>query len=243
MDVKVARMMTFVLSGACGFLVLTALIQLAGYGRGYGWLPAEAGEGQGAMAEIDHDPLSMPALSSYSEVEGRPLFNEDRKPTPVSDGEVATEGPPPVALNVTLTGVIIMRKTESTPELRIAMVRDNMRNESQALKVGMPLTGDQAGWTLVSVEPRLAKFRNASDETAEIELLPAAMPANPAQPPAAPRGKAVVPAAAGTVAPEGKDTGADTDLAKRIEERRRQMREEAERLRSQRGNSPTEQKN
>ena len=134
-----------------------------------------------------------------------------------------------------------MRKTESTPELRIAMVRDNTRNESQALKVGMPLAGDQAGWTLVSVEPRLATFRNASDETAEIELLSGRQPAAP---PGAPRGKR------GSsrrhqahVAPEGKDTGADSDLAKRIEERRRQMREEAERLRSQRGNSPTEQKN
>jgi general secretion pathway protein N len=136
--------------------------------------------------------------------------------------------------------VILVRKTATTPELRIAMVRDNMRNDSQALKVGMPLAGEQAGWTLVSVEPRLATFRNASDETAEIELHPAATPAPPA---GAPRGKAVEPAAPGAVAPESKDTGADSDLAKRIEERRRQMREEAERLRSQRGESPTEQKN
>lgn len=239
MDVKVARMMTFVLAGACGLLTLTAMIQLAGYGRGYGWLPAEADEGQGATFEIDRKPFKMPAFSSYSEVEARPLFNEDRKATPVSEGEAGTEGPPPVPLNVTLTGVILVRKTESTPELRIAMVRDNMRNESQALKVGMPLAGDQAGWTLVSVEPRLATFRNASDETAEIELHPAA---TPAVPPGAPRAQ-VEPAAPGAVAPEGKDTGADSDLAKRIEERRRQMREEAERLRSQRGNTPTEQKN
>ncbi|MGB0133162.1 hypothetical protein [Dokdonella sp.] len=240
MDVKVARMLTLVLAAGCGLLLVTALIQLAGYGRGYGWLPPEAGDGQETLAEIDRNTFSMPAFSSYSEVDARPLFNEDRKPTPIIDDEVATEGPPPVPLNVTLTGVILVRKTESTPELRIAMVRDNMRNESQALKVGMPLAGDQAGWTLVSVEPRLATFKNASDETAEIELLSAAMPA---QPPGAPRAKQVEPAAPGAVAPDSKNTGADSDLAKRIEERRRQMREEAERLRSQRGNSPTEQKN
>lgn len=240
MDVKVARMLTFVLAGVCGLLMLAAIIQLAGYGRGYGWLPAEAGDGQDAMAEIDRKPFSMPAFSSYSEVDARPMFNEDRKPTPVADGEVAAEGPPPVPLNVTLTGVILVRKSESTQELRIAMVRDNMRNESQALKVGMPLAGDQAGWTLVSVEPRLATFRNASDETVDIELLATAMPAPPSN---VPRAREVTPAPPGAVAPEGKEGGADSDLAKRIEERRRQMREEAERLRSQRGNSPTEQKN
>ena len=86
---------------------------------------------------------------------------------------------PRVPLNVTLTGVILVRKTETTPELRMAMVRDNMRNESVALKVGMPLTGDQAGWTLVALAPRLATFRNANDETAEIELYPAAAPPPP----------------------------------------------------------------
>ena len=240
MDVKVARMMTLVLAGICALLFLSALIQLAGYGRGYGWLPAEAGAGQDTLAEIERDPFSIPAFSSYSEVEARPLFNEDRKPTPISDGEVESEGPPPVPLNVTLTGVILVRKTETTPELRIAMVRDNMRNDSQALKVGMPLAGDQSGWTLVSVEPRMATFKSATDETAEIELFSTA---TPPPPPNMPRGNAVAPAPPGAVAPEGKSDGADSDLAKRIEERRRQMREEAERLRSQRGESPTEQKN
>jgi hypothetical protein len=47
----------------------------------------------------------------------------------------------------------------------------------------------------------------------------------------------------GSVAPNKGDNAADSDLAKRIEERRRQMREEAERLRSQRGNTPPDQKN
>ncbi len=241
MDVKVSRMTTLVLAGTCGLLLLMALVQLAGYGRGYGWLPPDTEVSPELAAEIDQKPFSLPAFSSFHEVDGRPLFNEDRKPTPVSDGDVADEGPPPVPLNVTLTGVVLVRKTEKTPELRIAMVRDNMRNESLALKVGMPLAGDQAGWTLVSVEPRLARFRNASDEIAEIELTPAA--ASASKPPSAQRPPPVAPAVPGAVAPNKNDNAADSDLAKRIEERRRQMREEAERLRAQRGNSPTEQKN
>ena len=240
MDIRSARMTTFALAGICGVLVLAGLIQFAGYGRGYGWLPAEEVDPGELGGEIDRKPFKMPALASFSQVDSRPLFNEDRMPTPISDGEPDAAGPPPVPLNVTLTGVILVRQSETTPELRVAMVRDNLRNETVALKVGMPLSGDQAGWTLVALAPRLATFKNASDETAEIELYPAA--AQP-QPPGAQRPPAVAPAPPGAPAPGKQDNAAETDLAKRIEERRRQMREEAERLRSQRGNSPAEQKN
>lgn len=238
MDVKLARLLTLGLGSACGVLVVTALIQLAGYGRGYGWLPADTAESAELAGEIDRTPIKIPPLASYVEVESRPLFNDDRKPTPVSEEGPVVEGPPPAPLNVTLTGVVLVRETDTTPELKVAMVRDNLRNETMALKVGMPLGGDQAGWTLVELAPRLATFRNVSDETVEIELNPAAGTA-PAQPasgrPAPPRPNMPPP-----------DKNADpaaSDLARRIEERRRQMREQAERLRSQRGNSPTEQKN
>ena len=236
MDIRTARMLTLVLAGICGLLVVTALIQLAGYGRGYGWLPPEPSDDRLLVAEVDQTSLKIPAMSSFAEVENRPLFNEDRKPTPVGDDAPAEEGPPPVALNVTLTGVIIVRASDARPELRIAMLRDNLRNESLTLKVGMPLTGDQAGWTLESLEPRLATFKNANDEKAEIELTTSATPARAPAPPM----PNVRPAAS---EPLKQSNEAASDLAKRIEERRRQMREEAERLRSQRCNSPTGQKN
>lgn len=237
MDIRTARMVTLVLASICGLLLLLALIELAGFGRGYGWLPADTSADQPLTAEVDQTPLKIPALSNFAEVENRPLFNEDRKPTPLGDDEPQVEGPPPAPLNVTLTGVIIVRKSDTRPELRIAMLHDNLRNESLALKVGMPLSGDQAGWTLASVEPRLATFKNATDEKAEVELNTAATPARaPLQPPPNVKPDAPVP-------PKPGGNEAETDLAKRIEERRRQMREEAERLRSQRGNSPTEQKN
>ncbi len=240
MDVHLARMTTLALAGLCGLLVLAALIQLSGYGRGYGWLPPADASGESIDGAIDRQPFSLPAQASFSEIEARPLFNEDRKPTPV-DAPVAEAEGPKVPLNVTLTGVIIVRKTATTPELRLAMVRDNARNETLALKVGMPLVGDQAGWTLARLEPRLAVFRNASDETSEVELQTAANPGGqpPMRKPGAPAAAAAPPGAPGAVAPERKEGGADSDLAKRIEERRRQMREEAERLRKERGSEQT----
>lgn len=236
MDIRTARKLTLVLAVICGLLVLSALLQLAGYGRGYGWLPPDPSNDQLLAAEVDQTPIKIPSMSVFAEVESRPLFNEDRKPTPLGDDAPLADEPPPVPLNVTLTGVIIVRKSDARPELRIAMVRDNMRNESLALKVGMPLSGDQAGWTLESVEPRLATFKNGNDEKAEIELNTSATPARaPTQP--LPNVKPVA------SQPQKPGNEAESDLARRIEERRRQMREEAERLRSQRGNSPTGQKN
>ncbi len=245
MDVQLARMTTLGLAGLCGLLVLAALIQLAGYGRGYGWLPPDESAPEELAGTIDRQPFSLPAATRFSEVSERPLFNDDRKPTPVADVEVLPDQPPPVPLNVTLTGVIVVRKTESQPELRVAMVRDNARNETMSLKVGMPLGGDQSGWTLTRLEPRVAVFTNAADETAEVELQTAATP--PGKPMTPPRAPPAVPGTPppppGAVAPEAKPGGADTDLAKRIEERRRQMREEAERMRAERrGNSPSDQK-
>lgn len=238
MDVKTARLVTLGLAAICGLLLVIALIQLAGYGRGYGWLAADDDPEPSASAEIDQTPIKIPSMSTFAEVENRPLFNEDRQPTPHGDEGVEVEATPAVPINVTLTGVIVQRKTQSTAEVRIAMVHDNLRNESLALKVGMPLGGDQAGWTLVSVEPRLATFKNASDEKAEIELNTAENAARP------PMQRPPIPLPSVPPSPDQKqDNAAESDLAKRIEERRRQMREEAERLRSQRSNSPLEQKN
>ena len=239
MDVQLARLTTFALAGLCALLLLTALIQFAGYGRGYGWLPPEPPDTQGIEAAIDRQAFSLPAQSTFSEIEARPLFNEDRKPTPVDAVEAVAEAPQ-APLNVTLTGVILVRKSATTPELRIAMLRDNVRNESIALKVGMALNGDQAGWTLAALSARSATFKNANDESSEIELQTAA---TPAAPPMANRKPAqVAPAAPGAVAPEKNENAADSDLAKRIEERRRQMREEADRLRAERGQKSGEQK-
>lgn len=239
MDVKTARIVTFGLAGICCLLLLIALVQLAGYGRGYGWLAPEEDQGETTSGQIDQTPIKIPPMSAFAEVENRPLFNEDRQPTPHDDEELVDEAPPTAPINVTLTGVIIRRKTESSAELRIAMLRDNMRNESLALKVGMPLSGDQAGWTLISVEPRMATFKNASDEKAEVELATAA---NAAKPPMQ-RPPAADPAKPPAGQNQKQENAAESDLAKRIEDRRRQMREEAERLRSQRSNSPPGQKN
>ncbi len=231
MNVRGARLVTNALAGTCAVLALCAIVLYAGYGRGYGWLPDDEGDEAHRLqvGTIDSKPVQLPPASAFAAIEAHPLFNEDRQPSPVGagDAEIA-EAPPPSPLNVALTGVIL----DKANDVHIAMVQDKGRNQAIALRVGMPLEGDQAAWTLVEVKPRAAVFRSAANETTEIELetsVVAPKPAPPSQPgkPPVAAGKGAAPNSA---APNKDD--ANADLARRIEERRRQMREDAERQRN-----------
>ena len=238
MNVRIARLSTTVLAGACGFLLFTALLQYAGVGRGYGWAPDDpSSEPPLPGSAVDDKPLKLPPSSAFAEVQMHPLFNEDRKPTPLDASEGEDSSAPQSPLNIMLTGII------STSSVKIAMVQDKARNQSVALKVGMPLEGDQASWTLVEVKPRSVVFRSAANEKTEVELEtsvtqppPPPRSARTGAPPASGRtGSAPANTRGNAADKEKKDSG---DLAKRIEDRRRQMREDAEKLRSQNGKGP-----
>ncbi|MGA9422314.1 MAG: hypothetical protein WBW61_08110 [Rhodanobacteraceae bacterium] len=246
MNVRSARMTTNVLIGACALLCLFVIFQYAGLGSGYRWL-VEAPDTIAAsqIGKIERETFKLPAASSFAAIEARPLFNDDRKPTPLDESDDATdEAATASPLNVTLTGVIV------TPKVRIALVRDNVRNQSLALKVGMPLEGDQASWILTEIKPRSAVFRSAADEDAEIELETAAAPtqrATPGRNARRPGNKAAALKNNGAFSVHSPGNagagGGDSDLAKRIAERRRQMREDAARLRKERAQKKGQRKN
>ena len=227
MNVRFARLTTTALGAVCGLLLVTAMLQYAGIGRGYHWAdddPASAPPLPGGA--VDEKPLKLPPASAFAEVEAHPLFNEDRMPTPFDASEAGggdDASAPQNPLAVTLTGIV------STSSVKIAMVQDKARNQSVALKVGMPLEGDQANWTLVEVKPRSVVFRNASNERTEIELETSVVQPPKTPPPRSTRGGSTGRASNNNKRP---DSG---DLAKRIEDRRRQMREDAEKMRNQQG--------
>jgi len=217
MNVHAARLTTQALAATCGVLLLLLVAQYAGLGRGYGWDAASAdGEDAHALPNIDRRAPQMPAAGAFAAIEEHPLFNADREPSP-QDADAGADGdaPPASPLNVQLTGVII----DEAHQVRVAMLLDKARNLPVSLKVGMPLEGDQGAWTLVELKPRVAVFRNAAAETSEVELETSTV-----APKAAPK-----PRAGGSKAPPKPGAApAGNDLAKRIEERRRQMREQAE---------------
>jgi len=232
MSIQGAKLLTLILAATCGLLLLLALALQIGFGRGYHWLSADEDAVSGlASGGIDSTPFKLPPESGFEQTEARPLFNEARKPTPDTPGDAVTPAAPSVPLNVSLTGVIL------TPELHLAMIHDNGKNNSVALKEGMPLPGDLGGWTLTRIKPRSAIFKEGSGDEVEVELTTAVASPKPGTPPRAGAPAAPgtpqfgpKPALAGTKPP---DPNQAEQLQHRIEERRKQMRDEAERLKQQ----------
>lgn len=246
MNTRVASLATLVLTCICGFFALLAVLQLFGLGTGYGWASdsSDAAATANATAAIDREPFKLPNENTFSEVQRRPPFNEDRKPTQFADPAPDKPALPPVALNITLNGVIL------TPDVHLVMLTDKAKNTPVMIKEGMPLPGDQGGWTLVTIKPRSAIFNDGSSDV-EVELSSAPSPppsktpppaktapgADPkvAAPVVAPVPNAYVPP--GTPPPLRTPTGEAKvdDLQHRIEERRKQMRDEAAKQAQQKG--------
>lgn len=235
MSVQGARMFSLVLALACGVLLLLALVLQFGFGRGYSWSSADddavAAVGGGA---VDRQPFKLPPEASFAETTTRPLFNDDRKPTPDAPVEVVA-APPSAPLNISLTGVIL------TPQLHLAMIHDNTKNDPFSVKEGMPLPGDLGGWTLVKVKERSAMFKEAAGDEVEVELSTAVASPKPGTPPPRPGGAAPASAAPApqfgpkppAPAVKAPDSAQAEQMQRRIEERRKQMRDEAERLKQQ----------
>jgi general secretion pathway protein N len=233
MNARTARLITLSLAGTCGVMALAGVLAWMGAGRGYGWLPEAEAPPVTGVGRIDTEAVVMPPDSEFAEVRQRPIFNEDRKPTPIVE-DVKPVDAPTAPLNITLTGIVM------TPDLKLAMVRDNTKNEAVSLRVGMPLPGEQQGWTLAEIRSRSVVFKNPQDETSEVELEVApgltVPPSARAVPPPPPPGAA--PAApptgnAPTNVPGQPPPDRAAELQRRIEERRREMREQAEKLREQ----------
>ena len=240
MNMRGVKFSTVILAGACGVLLLLAFVMAAGYGRGYRWLSPDDSADL-AEASIDREPFKLPPEVAYAPTDARPLFNEDRKPTPDAPDEKVEPPPPSVALNISLTGIVL------TPQLHMALIQDKSKNTTISLKEGMPMPGDQGGWTLIEIKKRSAIFKETAGDEVEVELStavasqkPSTQPGKPgsnktaAAPGGAKPGQPPPPPASGNA---GNPQAAD-QLQRRIEERRKQMRDEAERIKNQKGNTP-----
>jgi general secretion pathway protein N len=232
MSVQGAKVLTVILAGICGVLLLLALVLQAGWGRGYRWLSPDDSAAV-AAAGIDREPFKLPPESAYAATDARPIFNDDRKPTPELPDEQTAPPPPSVPLNISLTGIVL------TPQLHMALIQDKAKNNTVALKEGMPMPGDQGGWTLIELKQRSAIFKETAGDEVEVELTTAVASQKPANQTGGRQGKAGQPAAAGAKPPaqpastNGTNPQASEQLQRRIEERRKQMREEAERMKKQ----------
>lgn len=225
MNLKMQARLSVVLAAACGIFGLLALLFWLGVGSGYRFLPpsTDATHRLPSVTTIEKKPFNMPEFGHFAEITQRPLLSDDRLPIPPGADQVDdTPEAPPVPLQVQLTGIII------TPELRMALLKDNTNNKAVSLKEGMPLPGNQSAWLLVEIQPRKVVFKNDKDETSDVELIVSKNSGPPSKrivgskPQSAPK----------ELNPE-KEDDANESLRERIEARRKQLREQAEKMRAQ----------
>ncbi|THD12333.1 hypothetical protein B1808_13450 [Pseudofulvimonas gallinarii] len=227
--------MTRVLMVAVALLGALYLLLLAGFGRGVPGVGAGEIEPIPAL-QLSEAQVELPGLDVFDDIVNRPLFADDRRPhakETAQEPEAPVEAPPAVALNVALTGII------HTPGTRVVLVRDNMTGRSLNLTENMPLPGEQGAWIVKSIEPRRVVFQESgSDNETVLELAIGAAPSNPAPAPraaAAPaasnaRGAPPQPSAGTPQTADAEDEVARraAEIRRRIEERRAQLRREAE---------------
>lgn len=218
--------------------LLFAIAGMAGLGGRYRLHPDDPGRVP-ALPALDLSQARSPLqpLETYADIGERPLFSDDRRPLPPPEEEaVAEEAPPPPAapLDIAVTSIIM------TPDVRIAIVTDNKTGSSQSLRVGQTLEGEQSAWTLAELEPRKAVFSGPTGRSS-VDLrvfngtgaqapspAPSAAAASgeeAAASPAQAQDPVAEPSAGEPMTPESRAEM----IRRRIEERRRQMREEAER--------------
>lgn len=217
-----ARQLSRILAAAVAALGAAWLLLLAGLGRGVPGPGAIEAEPVPAL-ELSEAQVELPPSGRFIEVASRPLFAEDRRPEPkvLEEPGSEPEAPPSVPLNVALTGII------HTPTMRVALVRDNATGRSLNLRERMVLPGDQGGWQVKRIEPREVVFEDAGSQSeTTLELGIGMGSAQPALPPPA----LAPPVAVQTPADTAEDEVAQraAEIRRRIEERRAQLRREAE---------------
>ncbi len=235
MSAATVRLLTLLMGCFCGWSLIVLLVVETGLGSRYSLHPDDPEQiAVPPSLRLDRAQSGLEDLAAYAEIGERPLFNMDRRPLPPMASD---EAPAPVSaapLEVLLTSVVLRGDTQ------VAQLTDRRSNVSQTLKVGDSLAGEQSAWKLVELAPRRAVFEGPGGR-AEAELR--VFDGQGGEPPSAPPVAASASEGTGRevvqeTSPEAQATaaqGAEAQtpearaemIRRRIEERRRQMREEA----------------
>jgi len=152
--------------GSVALLLSAVLIaQKFGLGDDYRLAPLGPGEGKAPPPTAPvRRAMVLEPFSNYEMLLQRPLFNEDRKPTPIEEEVSATPQATVAALDAQLTGIILM------PNTKLAMLRENASGKGLRVRLGSELDGALAGWKLVDLQPRKAVFEAQGQGRQELEL-------------------------------------------------------------------------
>jgi general secretion pathway protein N len=230
------NLLTTILAGLIGGLVLIGLALFLLLGRVDLQKVDPVGETGVPRLEVATPEKGLEVFDEYGEIVRRPVFFSDRRlpvvvvaeaeEEPEIEEEIEEEEPTP-DLKASVAGIII------TPDLRIAMIRDQEANSTMVLSEGMNLEGEQAAWKLDSIESRRVNFVSVDGRNTGLELevntrgltrptrTRTAAEEAPAEP--ADEGQTAVPQ------PDEEALSRAEEIRRRVAERRAELRAEAER--------------
>ncbi len=233
------NLLTTLLAGGIGLLGTVLVGQAVFMGR-VDMDAIEAAGGSNVMeGQVDVPETGLESLDRYTAITDRPVFFSDRRLPVVEMVAVDEEEAPPDLsgedgtvddLRAVVAGIII------TPDVRLAMVRDQAANKTVMLREGMSLDGDQAAWRLDLIEPRRVQFVSVDGRESELELKvnTAGLSAGASTPPARSAAQQRAEARLAEGQPEAATTeGGDMDARARAEEVRRRVAERRAELRAE----------
>lgn len=151
MRVDGAAPRTWLLAAVAAWALLTWLLAIAGMGAHVAPLPADPALRQPLPTPRPSPPDRIGPLAQYAEIGARPLFSEDRRPQPFVLQPEGGEGTPADAFDYVLTSVLI------TPQVELAIVQPTNGGKPVSFHLGES-SDDLPNWRLVSLDPRSAVF-------------------------------------------------------------------------------------
>lgn len=254
MKLSTRRKLTTALTIACVMMMIFIVLQRQlQWGGSYSWLPDVPTEPDAVLkVPLKESSHRLESEFAFQEINNRSLFSKDRTaPLKVSKPAETTQDVPKVPLTAQLTGIVL------TPNRKVALLRNAGGDQSYRLREGMPFPGELAGWRVMQINARSVIF-DGGEGQGQVELkLDVAKGAPTSTAPTIP----VVPQVAGappvppvdtsklaTAAalpmpapgapppppppPSADQAAREAEVQRIIEERRAQMRAEAERLSS-----------
>jgi len=226
-------LLTSALAALTAWSGVFALSALTGLGGRFNTLEEDASlVPELPQVNLEQAVSRLEGQGAYAAIGDRPLFNYDRRPLPPVVSQAADAGntsTAPASFDLVLTGVI------KSGDRQIAIVQHTPTGKSQSVAVGSGLLAELAGWTLVELQARGAIFEGPGGrKSVELRVFDGTGGQPPTPVDVAAPAQAV---AAQPVGADGQPAQAPVDtpearaemIRRRIEERRRQMREEAER--------------
>jgi len=238
------NLLTVLLVALISALIVLLVAQMLWLGRvKVERIPAQ-GQTEVSPVTVEAPQTGLADLGNYSTIIDRPVFFSDRRLPVVElpdenaeDQEVVVEFNQEQAVNdlqARVAGIVI------TPEMSLALVRDQAAKQTLVLREGMSLEGEQAAWRLDSIAPRAVNFVSVDGRESLLELAintsglkagssgieqqppgqASARDGRPQQPPAEP----------GELTDEQAEARARAEeVRRRVAERRAELRAEAER--------------